>query len=692
MRATSIAIALWMACMPACAGTNVGWRGDGSGQYPNARPALEWGRVSRAMAGLHCSAQRPEGDAPGGTTMPDGVIREWLVLGPLPVDAEAPETPDRLFSLDQAALRPQSNEEIGGARWKPVATDTAFLDLADLFDLYGKQESVAVYAHAYLFSPRVASLLLDVVHAGSAHVWLNGKLAHKPERSRHLGYMPLNVNLGRGWNRLLIRTTPQKGGPRSRPPRGTCYVNALLLGAPAPETEYEQQGILWKTAMPSVTGGFGGLIVVGDRIFLLSERDDLVCVDKNTGRILWVRSNRYDELAGADERKAHAGVFAEIRPLADRMKQINDSFSTGTPPEPEAVGGTLRYREKVELAGKAYELMTGVDAEKYALPKGQDVGYAGLTPTSDGRFVYAWFATGVTACYDFDGNCRWRRLDNLGKFFEHGFSSSPLLVDGKLIVFMNQLIGFDARTGERLWTTAFPQRWAERFHGSPAAARIGDEAVCVLPTGYVVRVSDGRILYAGDPQLGRLQQEIPSPVVVGDTVYRLSTYGKLHKIRLPAEAGDEITPVSIDEIGLDVSNMPCYYLDWHMSSPLVHDGLAYCLNNVGILTVVDVERNEALYRKLLDLDHVQSAHEGAGRGIGVSPALAGDYIFLMGNTGTTVIMKPGRTYRQVAKNRIENVLNRYWAHRHERFVACPVFDGERMYVRGERYLYCIGRK
>ena len=47
------------------------------------------------------------------------------------------------------------------------------------------------------------------------------------------------------------------------------------------------------------------------------------------------------------------------------------------------------------------------------------------------------------------------------------------------------------------------------------------------------------------------------------------------------------------------------------------------------------------------------------------------------------------TYEQLAKNRIENVFPRYYGNRHERFVGNPAFDGKRMFLRGERMLYCV---
>src|SRR5579872_1276262 len=61
----------------------IGWRGDGSGQYPTADPPTTWSHISKTLPGLRFQAKKPSGAAAEGTPMPDGVIREWLVLGPV---------------------------------------------------------------------------------------------------------------------------------------------------------------------------------------------------------------------------------------------------------------------------------------------------------------------------------------------------------------------------------------------------------------------------------------------------------------------------------------------------------------------------------------------------------------------------------------------------------------------------------
>jgi hypothetical protein len=214
----------------------------------------------------------------------------------------------------------------------------------------------------------------------------------------------------------------------------------------------------------------------------------------------------------------------------------------------------------------------------------------------------------------------------------------------------------------------------------------------VLPPGHIVRLSDGTFIRDKGPEIGKRQQEIPSPVAIGNTLYELSTGGSLYKIVLPGQLSDPFTPVSVEEVKVDVSHYPTYYFDWFLASPLIHEGLAYCVNGSGVLTVFDLEKMQIVYEKLLDLDHFENSNEGAGRGVGISPSLAGGKIYILGDAGATIVLRPGRTYEQLAKNKIESIVHRNWQQRTERFVAAPAFDGKQMFIRGEKYLYCIAEK
>ena len=111
-----------------------------------------------------------------------------------------------------------------------------------------------------------------------------------------------------------------------------------------------------------------------------------------------------------------------------------------------------------------------------------------------------------------------------------------------------------------------------------------------------------------------------------------------------------------------------------------------------MLYVMDAKSAKLVYRQQLPLEPLINA-----RAAGVcSPlTLAGKAIYAMDNQGTTVVFEPGKEYNQIAKNRIETFVDR--AHAGDGWQECatygaPVFDGSRLYIRGETHLYCVGEK
>ena len=82
----------------------VGWRGDGSGKYLSAESPATWSRVSTIVQGLRFLAREPKSGEPG-TLMPDGVIRQWLILGPVPIAEDALVEEDTLPGESRACAR-----------------------------------------------------------------------------------------------------------------------------------------------------------------------------------------------------------------------------------------------------------------------------------------------------------------------------------------------------------------------------------------------------------------------------------------------------------------------------------------------------------------------------------------------------------------------------------------------------------
>jgi outer membrane protein assembly factor BamB len=86
---------------------------------------------------------------------------------------------------------------------------------------------------------------------------------------------------------------------------------------------------------------------------------------------------------------------------------------------------------------------------------------AAPTPCTDGERVFAYFGSFGVLAYDWQGRELWRRPMPM-PVVEFGTSSSPIVVDGRVIVVADQDVGsfmvaLDARTGVEVWRVERPE-------------------------------------------------------------------------------------------------------------------------------------------------------------------------------------------------------------------------------------------
>ena len=174
---------------PETSAIGVGWRGDGSGRYPQAEPPVHWGHIAKAVSQLRAQASKPQ-EGTAGTPIPDGVIRQWLVLGPLPLLKDAKANADVVAG--ESAWSPSEGEKVSGVAWRKVMADTSVLDLKTFFGIVTPVDAVA-YAHAYVYSATAQTFDARTMVAtdSSLRALCNGK--------------KWDGKLEKGWNRLLFR-------------------------------------------------------------------------------------------------------------------------------------------------------------------------------------------------------------------------------------------------------------------------------------------------------------------------------------------------------------------------------------------------------------------------------------------------------------------------------------------------------
>jgi outer membrane protein assembly factor BamB len=362
----------------------------------------------------------------------------------------------------------------------------------------------------------------------------------------------------------------------------------------------EDTNLLWKASLPG--NSFGSPIVVGDNLLVASDPTELLCVRRSDGKVVWKKS--------VSDVKGSAG------------------------------GGG---RGKFGKGGGGRGGMGG--------GMGRSAGNSAATPVSDGQHVAAVFGNGVVAVYKLDGTRLWAKFVE-GPQIMFGHAASPLLLDGKVIVHVKDLVALDVATGKEKWRKKLPAA-----HASPVAAKLGKEDVIVSPAGAVVRPGDGEVLGQG-----KFRAQHGTPVVDGDTIY-LSNSGALKAVKITPGDDGKVTFKTLwsAEVAQERQRLP---------SPLVHDGLMYSVGTAGVMDVIDLKTGDRVYRqRVLDGGQVYS-----------SLAMAGGLIYAFNLTGKAAVFKPGRKFERVATNELEGT------------GSSPVFAGDHLYVRGRRALYCLSAK
>ena len=678
-------------CFAEGAPPTVGWRGNWTGLFPDADPPVQWARIAKGVvAGTTCQAARPaDGLAKGGRALDQGLVREWLIIGPFPV-ADSLKDFEKEQAPGEADLRPAEGDRVGERAWKrldlPKKPDyerwgTTEFDWVDLAEALEYKTNQVAYAFTYLYCERPGKVVMAVDHGHGLKVWVNGKAVYSdPQQAMGLGsYVGISRQkqelvhnrspkpefpLNQGWNRLLVKagTWNQKGS------RTFKFAARLLDAEPVP---YDEKNILWMTGLPERTNA--SPIIVGDRIFTPAEPDELLCLDKKTGKVLWRRINSlYD--ATPEKDRAASPVFREkIAPLAEALQQTTD------------------YEKGMELRHEIQKLLVSADEKRYKLKwDGHLASHFGIvgfttTPVSDGRHVWAFFGQGVVACYDLEGNRRWiRRLEAE----EVRYSCSPALAGGKVVCIFGGMHGLDAATGETVWT-----RPEATSIASLIPARIKDTDVVFTRQGIVHRASDGKPLWS-NPHIRQGDTGWGAPAVLGEVMY-LSWLGISNLIvaDFSGVSGEAWSPkVRIIELTTDHRRPNGEWLDrWTAGSPVIWNGTFYGIDQYGVFYAVDLASGKTLYKQDVGLDEMHTYNH---IGVGASATLAGKYLYVIDNQGTVVVLEPGPAYQQVAVNRIQTQLARDWPIPPQETLAngAPVFEGKRMYLRGEKYLYCIGEK
>lgn len=284
-----------------------------------------------------------------------------------------------------------------------------------------------------------------------------------------------------------------------------------------------------------------------------------------------------------------------------------------------------------------------------------DGGWASGSPVTDGERVWAYFGSRGLHCFDMDGEPIWQRdLGDKQTRLGLGEGSSPLLTGDRLLVNWDHegdsfLVALDAATGRELWRTS------------------RDEATSWttpnLVDGLILTTAAGGVR-AYDPATGTLRwsytktllNSIASPAAGAGLVFAISSF----------EAGTLLAVRTSDAGVAWTRKLSTPYV----STPLWMDGLLYVVkDDQGVIYCVDAATGEL---------HYGPQRLPGVRGVYASPVGADGRVYIAGRRGTTAVIRAGADFEVLAVNTLD-----------ENFVASPALADDAIYLRGERFLYCL---
>jgi len=295
--------------------------------------------------------------------------------------------------------------------------------------------------------------------------------------------------------------------------------------------------------------------------------------------------------------------------------------------------------------------------------------YATGSPITDGKYVYAFFGSRGLYCYDTEGNLIWEK-DFGDKHTKNdvGEGSSPALYKNRLIVNWDHekqsfITVLDAATGKEIWKKNRDEvtSWV-----TPFVVEVAGKVQVIIPaTNKVLSydLSNGDVIWEDE---GLSDNTIPTPVAAGGVVYITGGLdcNAMRAIRLAGAKGNiNRTPNVLWSYNRDTPFIP---------SPLLYKGLLYFLkSDRGILTCLNAATGQPHYSNQR-LDGIREIY--------ASPVGIQDRVYILGRDGVTLVLRNSSEFDVIAKNTLKDT-----------FDASPVIIGDEIFLRGHKYLYCIGR-
>jgi outer membrane protein assembly factor BamB len=302
------------------------------------------------------------------------------------------------------------------------------------------------------------------------------------------------------------------------------------------------------------------------------------------------------------------------------------------------------------------------------------------TPVSDGRHVWALFGTGDLACLSTDGSVVWHR--NLGKEYgpytaNHGYGSSPMLLNGRLYVAMmhqgpSYLLAVDAHSGTNLWKVdrnLGAREEANDSYSSPVFVRDG--------LGTEVLLAGAEAVTAYDPATGAQRWRVKGldvPHPYGRTISGATAAdGLVITVASGFQNRGYTTALKTGGTG----DVTASHRVWTQSkfapdcpTPVVHLGLLFTIRDDGMAACLDLKTGEPHWQERLFTENVK-----------VSPVAAEGRIYFTSGQANCAVVLASKKFEVLARN--------LW---NEETLSSPALSDGQIFMRTVAGLSCIGGK
>lgn len=296
---------------------------------------------------------------------------------------------------------------------------------------------------------------------------------------------------------------------------------------------------------------------------------------------------------------------------------------------------------------------------------------ASASPVTDGKRVIAYF--GSHGLYSIDcqsGKIIWKRdLGKMATKHGHGEGSSPVLKGNTIIINWDHekesaIYAIDKNTGKNIWKV---DRKEVTSWSTPIIVKSGEKNQVIVSSTQRIRgydMNNGKVIWECS---GMSNNVVASPVSENEKVYLGCSYDKRAMIAIDIkEAKGDITDT--DHVMWSTNKRTPY-----VPSPLLYKGTLYYLSH---------------YQGILSVTHAESGETKAGpfrisslRDIYSSPIGAGDHVYITSREGLTIVLSHDDEPEPVAFNKLD-----------DSFSASAAISGNQIFLRGEKFLYCIGSK